>query len=84
MRGEYLPKAAERAARRVEKRGSVARSSPVVGKEDEPGGRVGVRLPGRLLGLPVSTVLCFYIETWVHCYCLILREIKTLVRLGRC
>ena len=56
MRREYLPKAAERAARRVEKRGSVARSSPVVGREAEPGGRVGVRLPGRtVLPVPVST-----------------------------
>ena len=46
------PKAALSATRRVEKRGSVARSSPVVGREAEPGGRVGIR--GRTLGRAVS------------------------------
>ena len=58
MRGEYLPKAAERAARRVEKRGSVARSSPVVGREAEPGGRVGVM---RSLLTNEKRVLCHVI-----------------------
>ena len=44
------PKAAPRAVSRVENLGSVASSSPVVGREAEPGGRVGViQLPGRLL-----------------------------------
>ena len=44
------PKAAPSARRREEKRASVARSSPVVGREAEPGGRVG----GELLGLTLS------------------------------
>ena len=65
MRDEYLPKAAERAARSVENRGSVARSSPVVGREDEPGGRVGVRAPGRLVSTVSERepVLCIYCKT---------------------
>ena len=46
------PKAAPRAVSRVENRGSVASSSPVVGREAEPGGRVGVR--GRTLGRALS------------------------------
>ena len=53
VRPVSVPKAALRAASNVENRLSVARSSPVVGREAAPGGRVGVSLggiPGPLVG----------------------------------